>query len=180
MLEYARSAGDDAAKALTEEYATVYTEVYAEPPYNSGPLFSAERFLDRTRRQVASDGFELVSAIDRDSGKLAGFCFGLHFPAGRWWAGETTEPPAEVVAAPKVAVIELILRRPYRGHGYGKRLLGELLSGRDEPYAVLTSDPAAPAHAMYERWGWQVAGTVRSAPDAPLMDAMVLEHVSSC
>ncbi|MFD0657634.1 GNAT family N-acetyltransferase [Thermocatellispora tengchongensis] len=86
----------------------------------------------------------------------------------------STPPPAKVAGVPKLAVIELILRKPYRGQGIGKRLLSTLLDGRAELYATLLSHPEAPAHALYERWGWEVAGTCRPAPDAPVMDIMIL------
>lgn len=175
LVEFVRTSGDDASKALSEAYADAYVEIYAEPPYNAGPLYSRDRFLERTRRQVARDGFELLSAIDSETGGLAGFCFGLTFPAGTWWAGEVSEPPAHVRDADKVSVIELILRAPYRGHGFGKQLLAEFLTRRAEAYAMLLAHPDAPAHARYERWGWQPVGTCRPAPDAPLTDVMALK-----
>ncbi|WP_327047326.1 GNAT family N-acetyltransferase [Microbispora sp. NBC_01189] len=166
--------GTTAADAFDDEYADVYMEIRAEPPYNSGPLYRRDRFLERTHTQAQNPGFTLVAAEDGDT--LAGFAFGLPFPAGRWWGGETTLGPAEVVAADKFAVIELNLREPYRGRGIGRRLLDELMSGRQESYAVLLSLPTAPAHAMYERWGWRVVGTCRPAPDAMVADVMVLDR----
>ncbi|ADG90171.1 N-acetyltransferase [Thermobispora bispora] len=175
-VEFVRATGEAAERACSDEYADAYTEIYAEPPYHSGPLYSRDRYLERTRRQVRSEGFELVSAIDAATGELAGFCFGLTFPPGSWWAGQVSDPPAEVLTAPKVAVIELILRKPYRGRGYGRRLLAEFLAGRSEPYAMLLSHPQAPAHAMYEHWGWRVVGTCRPVPDADLLDVMVLDR----
>lgn len=173
-VEFVHYRGPEAARALSEEYADVYTEIYAEPPYNSGPLYSRGRFLERTGRQVHRPGFELLAAVDVDTRALAGFCFGFSFGEGGWWGGETTEPPAEVLTAEKVAVIELVLRKAYRGRGYGKALLEAFLAGRPEPWATLLAHPAAPAHARYERWGWRKVGTVRPAPDAPVVDAMVL------
>ena len=85
-LEFVRTAGD--AAALTDTYA----EIYAEPPYNGGPLYARDRFLDRTRRQVEWPGFGLLSAIDGDTGELAGFCFALTFEPGEWWRGERPRP----------------------------------------------------------------------------------------
>ncbi|GAA5068603.1 GNAT superfamily N-acetyltransferase [Thermocatellispora tengchongensis] len=164
--------GVDAATVLDSSYGDAYEEIYAEPPYNSGPLFTRERFLERTRDQVHRSGFDLVSA--EDGSTLAGFTFGFTMAAERWWGGESTPPPAKVAGVPKLAVIELILRKPYRGQGIGKRLLSTLLDGRAELYATLLSHPEAPAHALYERWGWEVAGTCRPAPDAPVMDIMIL------
>ncbi|MCG5214348.1 GNAT family N-acetyltransferase [Streptosporangium sp. KLBMP 9127] len=165
-------ARDRAAAVLDDSYGDAYEEIYAEPPYNAGPLFTRGRFLERTRAQVHRPGFELVSAEDRET--LAGFAFGFVMDVGRWWGGESTALPAEVADIAKLAVIELILRKPYRGQGIGKQLLGELLTGRAEPYATLLSHPEAPAHSLYERWGWRVSGTCQPAPDAPVMDIMVI------
>lgn len=174
-LRYVHAAADDAASALSDEYARLYQDVYAEPPYNGGPLYERDRFLDRTRRQVEQPGFELLSAIDTTTGELAGFCFGLTFAPQKWWRGDVTEPPAEVLAAPKATVIELVLRKHHRGHGHGHRLLTQWLAGRTEPYGMLLAHPEAPAHALYLRWGWQIVGTCRPAPDADVSDVLVLD-----
>lgn len=165
--------GEAAVAALDDELAEVYLAIRAEPPYNSAPLYQRERFLERTRQQVTAPGFHLVTA--HDGQHLAGFAFGLPFAEGRWWGGETTPAPEEVVAAEKFAVIELNLLKQYRGQGIGRRLLGELLAARPEPYATLLSRPEAAAHAIYEHWGWRVVGTCRPAPDAAVADVMVLD-----
>jgi GNAT superfamily N-acetyltransferase len=173
-IVFCHRSGESAAVAVLETgYGDAYEEIYSEPPYNASPLFTRSRFVERTRSQVNRPGFELVEAVDGTT--LAGFAFGFIMEAGRWWAGETTEPPKGVRDAAKLAVIELILRKPYRGQGIGKGLLSELLGGRPEPYATLLSHPDAPAHARYERWGWRVVGTCTPAPDAPAMDAMLIE-----
>ncbi|MER5649682.1 GNAT family N-acetyltransferase [Streptosporangium sp. NPDC002524] len=171
-IEYQYLTGKDAAVVLAEEYVSLYRENYAEPPYLSGPLYSRERFLERTGQQVTSDSFTLVSA--RSGAKLVGFSFGFAFAAGRWWGGEATVPAPEVVAAPKFAVIELDVHQDYRRRGIGRQLLETLLAQQPAPYATLLADPDAPAHAMYQRWGWQLVGPVRPAPDARASDAMVI------
>jgi GNAT superfamily N-acetyltransferase len=159
------------SEVLREEYARLYMDIRTEPPYSSGPLYRQDRFLERTVTQAEHPGFALVSA--RDGERLAGFAFGLPFAAGRWWGGEATPGPRDVVAATKFAVIELNLLPEYRGKGHGRRLLNELLAERPEPYAILLSHPDAKAHAMYEHWGWRVVGTVRPIPEAEVSDAMM-------
>ncbi|MEU0518176.1 GNAT family N-acetyltransferase [Streptosporangium sp. NPDC006007] len=168
-----RAIGDWAAEVLSGPYVDLYEEIHAEPPYLSGPLYARERFIHRTAGQVRREGFTLVSAHDGPA--LAGFAFGLPFPAGRWWGGDASPGPANVVAAEKFAVIELGVHAAYRGRGIGRRLLEDLLTDRAAPYAVLLAHPDAPAHAMYRRWGWQVVGTVRPAPDSGTSDALVLK-----
>lgn len=178
-LRYVRAAADDATAVLSDDYTRLYQDVYAEPPYNGGPLYERDRFLDRTCRQVERPGFELLSAIDTATGELAGFCFGLTFAPGQWWRGDITEPPAQVLNAPKATVIELVLRKQYRGHGHGHRLLTQWLAERAEPYGMLLAHPDAPAHALYLRWGWQIVGTCRPAPDADVSNVLVLPLASA-
>lgn len=72
-------------------------------------------------------------------------------------------------------MIELDVREDYRRRGIGRQLLETLLAQQDAPYATLLADPDAPAHAMYQRWGWRLVGAVRAAPDARASDALVLD-----
>jgi len=163
--ELRRHDGTEVDRPL-DPIAELYSNVYAEPPYNGGPLFTRERFLERTNRQKDNDGFTLVTA--HTGGELDGFAFGFPFPPGGWWRGDTTpQPPAEILQPPKFAVIELVVRKTQRGQGLGRALMNELLDGRPEPYATLLAEPDAPARAMYRRWGWQQIATVQPADDAP-------------
>jgi GNAT superfamily N-acetyltransferase len=174
-ITFRHDIGEAGNVVLGDEYTDAYEEIYAEPPYNSNPLYGRQRYLARTAQQVSAVGFDAVSAIDQDGQAVAGFAFGFRMGKGRWWGGETTTAPSEVLDVEKFAVIELILRKPYRGHGVGKRLLNELIAGRPEPYATLLSHPQAEAHNMYERWGWRVVGTCTPAPDAPTLDMMLIK-----
>ncbi|WP_440069601.1 GNAT family N-acetyltransferase [Streptosporangium sp. OZ121] len=172
-IEYRPLTGEAAYEVLNEEYIGLYLENYAERPYLAGPLYSRERFLQRTGQQVQNDTFVLVSARDRR--ELVGFSFGFVFGADRWWGGESVPAPAELAGSPRFAVIELDVREDYRRRGIGRRLLETLLAQQDAPYATLLADPEAPAHAMYQRWGWRVVGPVRAAPDSRTSDALVLD-----
>lgn len=170
-IEYRRGGGDDVVR-LIGPIADLYEAAYAEPPYGGGPLFSRERFLERTGRQRHNDGFEIVTAHDGD--ELAGFAFGFTFPPGRWWGGATTpDPPIEVVDNSTFAVIELVVGPTWRGHGVARTLMDALLNGRPEPQAMLLSEPDAPARQIYKHWGWVHVADVRPADDAPAMHALV-------
>jgi GNAT superfamily N-acetyltransferase len=177
-----RSMADDYAVAVQHgkdidswmpELSAVYQEVYAEPPYNSGPLFDPRRFDERTRRQAERDGFTLVTARRTDH-ELIGYSFGLRFAEGIWWSGDATPPPSHILSQPKFAVIELVVRRPFRGRGLGRRLLDTLLAGRTEPFAVLTSYADAPARDLYRRWGWTQIGSAQHTADSPALDSLAL------
>jgi len=162
-----------AALSVLPELTQIYQEVYAEPPYDSGPLWETTSFTERTGRQVHRDGFSM-SPARLPSGELIGYSFGLTFPEGRWWSGDATAPPPEILSVAKFAVIELLVRKPFRGHGVGRRLLDELLSERAESYAILTAMPDALAREAYRRWGWRQIGTAHHTPDSPVLDALVL------
>lgn len=171
-IEIRRHDGN-AVDRLLGEIADLYEQVYAEPPYHGGPLFSRERFLERTNRQRRADGFELVTV--RAGSALVGFSFGFTFAPGRWWRGQTLpEPPPEIVNASKFAVIELVVDQGWRGGGLGRELLTRLLADRPETYAMLLAEPTAPARQIYQRWGWRHVADVRPSTDAPRMHALVL------
>jgi GNAT superfamily N-acetyltransferase len=172
MTDFRYSRHGREAVEMLYEIAPLYEEVYGEPPYNSASLFERGEFLARTKRQLSVDGFTLILART-GNGELAGFSFGLPF-GKKWWSGLGTPQPAELVDATKFAVIELVVHRSFRSMGVGRKLLDELLARRSEDFAILTSVPEAPAHAMYLRWGWSAVGTSTAKPDAPVMDAMVL------
>jgi GNAT superfamily N-acetyltransferase len=160
-------------ETLLDALADVYQEVYAEPPYNSGPLFARAAFMERTKSQTPVDGFTLITA--ETEAMLAGFSFGFSLGT-RWWGGQATPPPPEVQGASKFAVIELVVRKQFRGTGLGRTLLTTLLEDRPEEYATLLSVTEAPAHDLYVRWGWYSVGSVQPRPDAPIMDALVLKR----
>jgi GNAT superfamily N-acetyltransferase len=163
------------AGSLVGELADLYRAVHSESGQPVAPLYGRQAFVDRTERQLQRDGFSLVCARDPD-GVLIGFCFGVPLGPGAWWTGAATQPPEEVIAAPKFAVIEIVVRQDRRGNGVGRRLMDDLLTGRPEPYAILTTRAEAPARNIYAHWGWEQVGTAQHAPDAPVMDQLVLRR----
>jgi GNAT superfamily N-acetyltransferase len=125
----------------------------------------------RTARQAASPGFVLITAHAGE--QWAGFSCGLHFPAGRWWAGEwEDDQPEAILAAEKFAVIELVVLPPARGRGLATKLMTAVLADRPEPWATLLADQEGRARDIYDRWGWKRVGTVRPAPDVTPLDVL--------
>ncbi|GGM71936.1 N-acetyltransferase [Thermopolyspora flexuosa] len=164
------------AADLVEELAAVYREVYGEPPYRWGAeherLFR-ERF-DVQRRQ---EGFRLVTA--RADGRLVGFGFGVTLrPATPWWRDLLTPLPAEVTTerpGRTFALVELLVRAPWRRRHVAERIHDTLLADRTEERATLTVLPAAaPALAAYRKWGWRKVAEKRNPlPGAPVFMVMV-------
>ncbi|TYK50722.1 GNAT family N-acetyltransferase [Actinomadura decatromicini] len=157
-----------AALDALDELATLYEEIYAEPPYNSAPKFSGDRFLARTREQILTSGF--ASVVARRGERLRGFTFGFTMAPGAWWA-TASAPPGDVLASDKFAVVELVVAVAERGQGLGRGLLDELLRERKERYATLPAVIGTDAYAMYVRWGWEKAAEFREEP--PFSDALV-------
>src|SRR4051794_34487946 len=105
---------DLAAVTHLDEFAELYEQVYAEPPYGGGPKYSRDAFVSRTKDQLTRPGFTLITA--RTAGSLIGFTFGFEMTPGGWWAN-ATPPPAEIWRASKFAVIELLVAVVHRGEG---------------------------------------------------------------
>jgi GNAT superfamily N-acetyltransferase len=142
----------------------LYAVVYAEPPYLEGPEQVA-RFADILPDETTRPGFALVTAAE---GELVGAAYGWTMPAGRWWTRAETDPPAELRATDKLAIMEWIVHPARQRAGIGGRLLDLLLANRLEPWATLASDPRSDARRIYERHGWQMVGLSRLPSGSPM------------
>jgi GNAT superfamily N-acetyltransferase len=160
----------DRAGPLADQLRDLYAEVYAEPPYSEGPRHVAQ-FVRWLAGEVDRAGFSLARATA--GGELVGAAYGFTLPAGDWMQPAVGgPPPAEVLDAPKFNVAEWMVRREHRGAGVGGRLLELVLADRPEPWAILASNPAAPARQIYQRRGWRQYGGI--APKTmPPMDVLV-------
>ena len=70
--------------------------------------------------------------------------------------------------------MEWMVRRPHRHLGIGRTLLDLVLADRPEPYAILASNPDAPARHIYEQHlGWQYSGITEDG-FMPPMDILTL------
>jgi ribosomal protein S18 acetylase RimI-like enzyme len=165
-VEVTTHAGDD---GLLETVLPLYTEVYAEPPYNEG-LDDVEDFIRRWNLQIRRPGFRLALA-HRDN-SVVGFSFGLPLtPDTHWWDGlldPVDEETTREYPGRSFVIIELAVLLPYRRRGIGRALHRALLQQRPEQRVTLASRAeAAPAQAAYAAWGYQAVGRVRSGPDVP-------------
>lgn len=175
--------GEQAATVFGELRA-LYSEVYAEPPYEWGEDH-ADLFAERFEVQRCQQGFALAEA--RDGTDLAGFAFGVTLqPSTPWWRNLTTALPPEITAerpGRTFALVEMLVRAPWRRQHVAQGLHDLLLEHRPEERATLTVLPAAaPAQAAYAKWGWRKVAQKRNPlPGSPLFDVLVrqLAHPAS-
>jgi hypothetical protein len=168
--------GAEAAASHIHELAALYREVYAEPPYEWGDEHVAlfeERF-DTQRRQ---HGFTLIEAREQTALVAMGFGVTLQ-PNTPWWQNLTT-PVDDHLSRERLnrtfALVELLVRAPWRRRHIAKTIHDLLLVHRIEERATLTVLPAAEAaQAAYRKWGWRKVAQKRNPlPAAPLFDVMV-------
>jgi hypothetical protein len=174
-IEFTSVDGDTAGQHV-DELAALYAEVYAEPPYKWGEEHVA---LFRTwfGGQRHQDGFTLIEA--REQGQLVAFGFGVTLlPNTPWWKNLTT-PIDETIIQEYLnrtfALVELLVRRPWRRRYIAEVIHGLLLKDRIEERATLTVLPVAEAaQAAYRKWGWRVVAQKRNPlPGAPVFDVLV-------
>jgi GNAT superfamily N-acetyltransferase len=169
--------GDQAAAHL-DELRAFYREVYADPPYEWGDEHAA-LFVERFAVQHAQPGFALAEA--RHGAELVGYCFGVTLqPSTPWWKHLLTPLPEDITAehpGRTLAVVELMVRAPWRRQHVAQTMLGMLLRDRPEERATLTVLAAAlPAHQAYAKWGWRTVAQKRNPlPGSPVFDVLIKE-----
>lgn len=108
-------------------------------------------------RHAAHPGFRAFGAFEED--RLIGFGYGAICRTGQWWFDQISPSLraagyARWIADP-YAVTELHVRPEYHGHGLGLALLTRLLSGVENPTALLsTYDGDTRARRLYAGLGF--------------------------
>lgn len=169
--------GDHALMHL-DELRDLYLEVYGEPPYGWGSEH-AELFAERFKVQARQAGFALIEA--RQKSDLVGLAFGVTLqPSTPWWQNLLEPLPEEITTerpGRTFAVVELLVRKPWRRQHIAETMYELLLKNRTEERATLTVLPdALPAQRAYAKWGWhRVGGKQNPLPGAPVFDVLVKE-----
>jgi hypothetical protein len=99
-------------------------------------------------------------------------------PTTPWWQNLLAPLPPEITQeypGRTWALVELLVREPWRGHHIAQTIHDNLVADRDEERATLTVLPAAtPAQAAYAKWGWQKVAQKRNPlPGSPIFDVML-------
>ena len=161
-----------------DELRALYREVYADPPYEWGDEYAA-LFAERFQVQHGQPGFALAEA--RQGTELAGYCFGVTLqPSTPWWQHLLTPVPEDVTTeypGRTLAVVELLVRPPWRRRHIAQTMHDMLLRDRPEQRATLTVLPAAlPAQRAYAKWGWRTVTRKRNPlPGSPVFDVLIKE-----
>jgi hypothetical protein len=166
--------GQEQAAEHAGEVTALAAEAHAEPPFGWDEARAAQ-YARRFAVQLRQPGFALVEA--RSGDYLIGVAFGLPLrPSTDWWRHLTTALPAAVTtehSGRSFAVIDIVVRAPWRRQFIGSALHDEILSKRTEERALATVLPTATAaqHAS-QSWGWRKIGRTRDpdAAESPLLD----------
>ncbi|GAA0314574.1 hypothetical protein GCM10010302_62160 [Streptomyces polychromogenes] len=178
QLTFARHT-PETARARMAELLAVYAEVYDTPPYAGDPFFSVTTYADRLTAAFDMTGFEVVTA-ELEDGSLAGYVHGVTLTPDRpWWVSLADQLPADVAEAAESGEVfwlrELMVLPEHANRGIGRALHDEMVAGRPEPWTTLTCIvDNEPARSAYPRWGYDVIGRIKHAPESPLYDAMLL------
>lgn len=167
--------GADESEQAFDVVRAIYSEVYAEPPYLEGPA-DYDDFGRSLPSRAAAPGFRVVLAYVGT--EAVGFALGHELGARtRWWHGALTALPDDVTSewpGRTFAVIELAVRKLWRGQGYAGQLHAHLVAGLSvERLTLLVRPDAEPAHRAYESWGYECVGQVKPFDDSPIYDAML-------
>jgi GNAT superfamily N-acetyltransferase len=171
LRHYAASQAQD----IFEELVELYLQVYAD---TDDPFFGEGRYRRQLSGHLAAPGFELVAGSQAD--QLVSYAYGYTLHAdGRWWQWLLTPVAPEMITETgdrTFGLCEIMTLPALQGQGLGHAVHDELLAGRPEERATLLVESDNPAHALYQRWGWDVIGRFRPGgwEGAPTYDAMIL------
>ncbi|MDN3265677.1 GNAT family N-acetyltransferase [Streptomyces sp. CSDS2] len=174
-----QSHSPEEAQAIADELIAVYAEVYNVEPYAGDPFFSVPSYINRLHAAFEMPGFGVVTARLGD-GSIAGYVHGVNLdPERAWWASLGDKRPAEVVEAAERGEVfwlrELMTLPAHQNRGIGRRLHDVMVLSRPEPWTTLTCIiDNEPARSAYPRWGYEVIGRIKHAPESPVYDAMIL------
>lgn len=170
------SVGAEAAATHIHELAALYSEIYAEPPYEWGDEHVA-LFRQRFDTQRRQPGFQLIEA--REQGTLVAIGLGVTLqPNTPWWQNLTTPVDENLIQERPnrtFALVELLVGVPWRRQHIAETIHDLLLEHCTEERATLTVLPTADAaQAAYRKWGWRKVAQKRNPlPAAPVFDVMV-------
>ncbi|MBL1099768.1 GNAT family N-acetyltransferase [Streptomyces coffeae] len=167
-----------AAVQAEDAFRLIYAEAFAEPPYNETADDVAATFR-RFRSQTRKATFRAALART-DNGEPVGMAYGYPLgPHTGWWDQLTKPVPDDVRREDghrTFGLMELAVRRPWRGQTTARRLHETLLAGIEAERVLLNVHPDSKAAcAAYRAWGYHKIGEARPWEGADLHDVMLLD-----
>lgn len=151
---------------LFEGAIDVYSRAFAEPPY-SDPGRGDEIRSRMVEVHCLREGYRAFCAVEGE-GCVLGMAYGYHGLPGQWWhdtvAAALSRAAANRWLSDSYEVVEVAVAPEHQGRGVGASLIRELLDGRPESTAVLSTRADSRAHVLYGRLGFEILTTMRFAP----------------
>lgn len=169
--------GPSAVRAQ-DAFRLVYAEVFADPPYGETADDVAATFR-RFRSQCRKESFRAALARAED-GEPVGMAYGHCLGVDTVWWDRLVEPVSDDMRREDghrtFGLMELAVRRPWRGRGVARRLHATLLDGVGAARVLLNVHPGSrAASAAYRAWGYRKVGEARPWQGADLHDVMLLD-----
>ncbi len=171
--------GRDVAADWFRQICALHDSVFSVEPFAWVPEMSPQH-EEELKSLMVLPGFR--STIARQRNRLVGYVYGHPLAVDHgWWLDFTHPLPVDLVREREgrtFAVISLGVLTEWRGHGVGRRLMGELLRDRTEQRAVLSVQPTAVSTQLfYQHLGWRKVGRKGPLPGVtpPYWDIYVRE-----
>ena len=148
-------------RPLRDDLVEIYRDAFCAPPYEETEADVAQ-FRDETLPEhLGRDGFRC--AVARDGDRIVGFAYGYTGARGHSWTDAAAEALGPELAAEWIGgrfeLVELAVRRAFRGRGLGSALHDLVLTGLPHRRAVLaTWGEEYPEWHLYRRRGWERLG----------------------
>jgi GNAT superfamily N-acetyltransferase len=142
-----------------EGIVKAYSEVFAEPPWNE-TTEDFEGFTRSLHEYAGWPGFRGAVAVD-EAGDIHSFALGADWIHDNWWCSRVEEdlgPRAADWTKHCFHLIELAVRKEFRGEGYGGELYDALVRDLPHDTAILSTNRLGPVAAatLYARRGWKL------------------------
>lgn len=169
--------GEAAARA-EQDFASVYAEAFAGPPYNETADEIASTFR-RFRSQTRKPTFRGALARTMED-EPVGMAFGYPLGVDTGWWGRLAVPVSEEMRREDghrtFGLMEMAVRASWRRHGVARRLHGALLAAGREERALLNVHPSSEAaQAAYRSWGYRKVGEAHPWEGADPHDVLLLQ-----
>ncbi|MFJ6744182.1 GNAT family N-acetyltransferase [Streptomyces sp. NPDC091279] len=163
---------------IRQRILDIHVEVRRRDFGLTGPFYDVERFDERLSTYSSRPGWSAV--LGYEDGEPVGFCFGTALaPGTKWWNNMLTPLAADVTTETgtrTAALNEIVVRKPWRGHGVAWQLHEAWLNSRQEERVTLLVNPLngdGAVQAVYEAWGYRKLGDQQPFPDSPVFSVML-------